>query len=79
MSDKKDIREQLSGYLDGELGESETRRLAAALGEDPDLTAELEGLRATREVLRNLPRLRAGDDFAAKVLQEAERRGLMGR
>ena len=79
MSDKEEIREQLSAYLDGELSESEARRITAALAEDPGLTAELEGLRATRDVLRNLPRLRAGADFAAKVMQEADLRGLAGR
>ena len=79
MSDIENISEQLSAYLDGELTRSEARRVAAALAENPELTAELEELRKTRSFLRDLPRRCAGDDFAAKVLQEANSRGLVGR
>ncbi|MCK5557244.1 MAG: zf-HC2 domain-containing protein, partial [Candidatus Hydrogenedentes bacterium] len=79
MSDIENISEQLSAYLDGELTQSQARRVAAALAENPELTAELEELRKTRSLLRDLPRRCVGDDFAAKVLHEANRRGFVGR
>jgi len=77
MSDTKDIFEQLSAYLDGELSAAEAERVEAAARGRRDLAEKLRGLARTRALLRALPRVRAGEGFAAGVVGEAERRGLL--
>jgi hypothetical protein len=59
----KDL-ELLSSYLDRALGPAEMRRLEQRLQADPELRAALEALRATRDMLRQLPRRRAPRSFA---------------
>jgi hypothetical protein len=49
--------ELLSAYLDGELYEHELGRLEARLAEDPALRAELEALRTTVSLVRELPQV----------------------
>ena len=79
MSQQQEIREQLSAYLDGELKGDQVRRVEQALSQDPALAAELAALRHTRELLRKLPRQHAGEDFAARLLDRAERMRLIGQ
>lgn len=76
MNEPQDIRQDLSAYLDGELSPPAAGRLDAAVRESPALADELGGLRATRAVLRGVGCARPGEGFAARVLAEAERRGL---
>ena len=47
--------EQLSAYLDGQLGPSDSARLESRLQSDPQLASAYDDLRATRGILR--PRL----------------------
>jgi hypothetical protein len=68
----KDL-ELLSSYLDRALGPAEMRRLEQRLQADPELRAALEALRATRDVLRQLPRRRAPRSFALSPRQVAHR------
>ena len=79
MGEQKDIREQLSAYLDGELTAQQARRVEEALAGDPALAAELAALRATRDLLRKLPSQQAGEDFTTSVLDRAERMRLLGQ
>ncbi len=68
----KDL-ELLSSYLDSALGPAEMRRLEQRLQADPELRAALEALRATRDVLRQLPRRRAPRSFVLSPRQVAQR------
>ncbi len=68
----KDL-ELLSSYLDNALGPAEMRRLEQRLQTDPELRAALEALRATRDVLQQLPRRRAPRSFVLSPRQVAQR------
>jgi hypothetical protein len=74
-----DIRENLSAFLDGELTTEQAEQVQTALAGDDTLRTELDELRRTRELLTNLPRRQAPDDFVQRVLSEAERKRLMTR
>ncbi|MFP4107042.1 MAG: hypothetical protein ACLFVU_13265, partial [Phycisphaerae bacterium] len=73
MTKREKISEQLSAYLDGELRPSEVRRVEESLRDDPALQKDLDELRSTRELIRDLPKLKAGKDFVSQVLSRAER------
>ena len=47
-----------------------------ALASDPRLAGEFAALKATREMVRGLPRMRVPGDFADRVLAQAERQHL---
>ena len=78
MSDEKKTREQLSAYLDGELTPAERQAVQRAVEGDEQLAAELAQLEAARQLVRGLARQKAGDDFATRVLERAERQNLLG-
>ncbi len=78
MTDRDKIREQLSAWLDGELSDSEVRRLEKAVELDAGLATELQQLCATRELIRRLPREQAPEDFVDRVIARAERMNLVG-
>ena len=67
------IREELSAYLDGELGQAQARRVEEALKADSNLAAELDSLRAVREMVRRLPRCKAPAGMPERVIAGAER------
>ncbi len=77
MNDREEILIQLSAYLDGELSEADAKRVEKKLSEDAELATELAQLKATRQLLRSLPQEKAGDDFASRVLEQAERQHLI--
>lgn len=78
MSDEREkLREQLSAFLDGQLTPEETQRLKAAMEADALLRAELESLRATRNLLKRLPRESAPPNLLVGTLEEAARRNLV--
>lgn len=76
MDEKETIRQMLSAYLDGELSQPDAQRVEQAVLADPALTADLAALRATRELVHQLPREHAPEDFVSRVLAGAERRRL---
>ncbi|MHC4982303.1 MAG: anti-sigma factor family protein [Planctomycetota bacterium] len=78
MSENDYIFEQLSAYLDGELSDDEAKRVEQAIRADEALAGELEKLRAMRELLRGLPKAKAPDDLADRVMAQAERLTLVG-
>ena len=53
----------LSAYLDGELSRSDSTRLESRLRSDRELVSVLDDLRATRTLLRKLPKRRAPRNF----------------
>jgi anti-sigma factor RsiW len=55
--------EQLSTYLDGGLKPSDSARLETRLASDPALASTLDALRASRSLLRRLPKRRAPRNF----------------
>ncbi len=77
MNENQDISEQLSAYLDGELVPAEAARIESLLAKDDALARELARLRATRELLRSLPKAHVSPDFAEKVLQVAAGKRLL--
>ena len=77
MNDYSKLQEDLSAYLDGELAPGRAEQVQRALADDPDLSAELDDLRAVRDLLAALPRARAPRDLADSVLHQAERSSLV--
>ncbi len=65
--------ELLSAYLDGELADDERARVEQLLSELPESRQLLEELRAVKQRLQSLPAARLGEDFAERVLRQAER------
>jgi hypothetical protein len=77
MTDYDDpICDQLSAWMDGELPEPQARSLARLLESDPQLQAQLAGLQAVGDLLGSLPRHRAPEDLAQRVLESHERQAL---
>lgn len=72
-ADKARICQQLSAYLDGELGEAEARQVRQAVQADEDLAREMKALASVRQAVRGLAREPAGEDFVARVMEQAER------
>jgi len=68
MDDRVRKLEQLSAYLDGELTAEQALDLERALADDAEMAAELESLRKTRQLLRDLPAEPAPHDFAHRVM-----------
>ena len=79
MDEQDKQREQLSAYLDGELSAADAQRLEQAIQQDPSLQVELEALRRTRDLLRQLPAGQTPPHFARDVLRRAERHHHIGR
>ncbi len=77
-NDADNFREMLSAYVDGELSESDARRLEEAMQKDPSLAAELAKLRKVVFMLRHLGRQQAGEEFASRVMARVERANLVG-
>lgn len=59
---QRDI-ERISEYLDGRLDSSDSARLETRLASDPALASTLDALRASRALLRRLPKRRAPRNF----------------
>lgn len=78
MDEREDICDQFSAYVDGELSAQEAARVEAAVEADPALAAALHELRATRELVRGLPRASAPEGFSRRVISRAERMHLLG-
>src|SRR5688572_25536318 len=55
--------EQLSAYLDGQLNESESKRLKTRLESDPELDSVLRDLSSARNILRKLPARKSPRNF----------------
>lgn len=55
--------EQLSAYLDGQLNESESKRLKARLESDAELASVLSDLSSARNILRKLPARKSPKNF----------------
>jgi len=62
MNNFRDI-EQLSAYLDGELGKAESKKLETRLANDPQFASALNDLRSARGILRKLPKRKAPRNF----------------
>jgi len=78
MTDREKILDQLSAYLDGELGQTEARKIERLLADDAELAGELRKLQAVRDMVAGLPREQAGEDFVSMVMAQVERRDLIG-
>src|SRR5688572_18300507 len=65
--------ELLSAYLDGELTADEQALVERALADDAQLRQLHDDLRALRQSLQSMPRLKLGDDFTARVVRQAQK------
>lgn len=62
MKNFRDI-ENLSAYIDGQLSESESKRLQARLESDAELDSVLSDIRSARNILKTLPKRKAPKNF----------------
>jgi hypothetical protein len=62
MKNFRDI-ENLSAYLDGQLSDSESKRLQARLDSDPELDSVLRDLSSARNILKALPKRKSPKNF----------------
>ena len=62
MKDFRDI-ETLSAYLDGQLDAAESARVESRIKADPELASVINDLRASRNILRRLPKRKAPRNF----------------
>ena len=65
----REIRQQLSAYLDGELSPEESRSVRAHVASCPACRAELESLRRTIEAVKDLPPVAAPHDLKQRILE----------
>jgi hypothetical protein len=70
--------ELLGAYLDGEVTAAERTRVEQLLASDPEARRLLDGLRALRAKLQDLPREKLDEDLGQQVLRAAQRRMLLG-
>ena len=71
-------RANLVAYLDGELGEHESRAIATKLTQSVTARREIEMLQKTWEMLDHLPRPRASESFTQRTLTEVDRLSTAG-
>lgn len=71
--------DQLSAYIDGQLGQTEASRLEARLRANPDMQAIVDDLRANRQLLRSAPRRNVPRNFTINSAQAAELRPVRPR
>lgn len=71
-------RANLVAYLDGELGEHESRAIATKLTQSVTARREIEMLQKTWELLEHLPRPRASESFTQRTLTEVDRLSVAG-
>ena len=70
MDSKKNILDQLSAYIDGELSERDSRSVESAMERDEQICNHVKQLRGVRRTLRSLPSESAGNDFTERVMQQ---------
>jgi hypothetical protein len=71
-------RANLVAYLDGELGEAESRVIATKLTQSVTARREIESLQKTWELLDHLPLPRASEALSQKTLTEVGQLSLAG-
>ncbi|NLX13551.1 MAG: hypothetical protein GXY44_07860 [Phycisphaerales bacterium] len=72
------LEEQLSAYLDGSLSADQRVEVEAFLAEDEQARGLLEELQRTAELLRSLPRAKAGEELIDALRGRLERKALLG-
>ena len=72
-------RANLVAYLDRELNEAESRAIATKLSLSPTARREVEALEKTWELLEQLPRPKASEDFTERTLTEVRQLDAAGR
>ncbi|MCD6365014.1 MAG: zf-HC2 domain-containing protein, partial [Planctomycetes bacterium] len=78
MAKRDKNQDDLSAYLDGELGEADAKRVEEALSHDPALARRLDQIRTLREMVLSMPPHKAPDNLIETIVQRAERNSLMG-
>ncbi len=66
--------ELISAYLDGELESEQRSAVERAISENDELRQFVDESRLLRAELKSMPRFSLGDDFARRVMQNAQRR-----
>jgi len=67
------VRDQLSEYLDGGLGEAARRRIDGHLATCPPCAVYLDTLRVTVRGVQQLPAVKAPRGTAARIVEQARR------
>lgn len=76
MSSGELMEELLTGFLDGNLSEEEARQVQAALLNDAALRGKLQQLRDLGNQLKRVPQRKLGQNFAQRVIAEAQRQAV---
>ena len=79
MHEHKDICDDLSAFLDGQLPPERDRQVRQAVQADAALQAELAQLQAVRGLLRQMPRAEVPEGFGDRVMARARYQGRRGR
>lgn len=77
-SDREQLGDMLSAYIDGELSPDETKHVERLLKKDPEARRTLEELRGAVKVLSSLPRHPAPESVAQDLQLHVERSVLLG-
>lgn len=70
--------EEVTAYLDAELGAEESAAFEARLADDPQVRSEVEELRAMLSLVGTLPDVVAPPDFCEKVAKRIRKRQRFG-
>jgi anti-sigma factor RsiW len=77
-NDREDLEARIAAYIDGELPPAEAARLEVFLANtDPKLAEQVIGMIGDRHQLRALPKARAPEDLAARIVEQVERATLL--
>ena len=77
-NDREDIEARIAAYIDGELPPAEAARLEVFLANtDPKLAEQVIGMIGDRHQIRALPKARAPEDLAARIVEQVERSTLL--
>jgi hypothetical protein len=77
-NDREDLEARIAAYIDGELSPADAARLEVFLANtDPQLAEQVIGMIGDRHQLRGLPKTRAPEELAARIVEQVERATLL--
>ncbi len=77
LSDREQLEQQLSAFLDGELSDEQVAELQRMLAASPDAKQLLAELEKTVAAVRGLPRQPSPDDLYESITAQLERSALL--
>jgi hypothetical protein len=75
---QEQLQERIAAYLDGQLSPAEAARFEVYIANtDPALASQILGMASDKHSVRSLPKVRAPQDLAARVMEQVERTTLL--